>query len=143
MGLRISSLWLITSALVLACGDSPFSPTVDNVSGDYHASVLRATQAGLTSDFLANGGSLDVTLESNGTTSGRLFLPNGSDTGGDLDVDLTGTWTLNGKIVTFIQEGDTFIRDVPFTAARNSLSAESTFNAGTTSEFTIRAVLVK
>jgi hypothetical protein len=131
-----------TAVLLLGCGES-FSPSVDNVSGDYHASVLTATQGASTVNFLQSGGSLEITLNPDGSTSGRLFLPGGAENGADLDVDLAGTWTLTGSSVFFAQQGDTFIRDVPFTASRNRLSAENTFNPGTPAEFTIRAVLTK
>jgi hypothetical protein len=129
--------------LLLGCGDDAFSPSIDNVSGDYHASVLTATQGTSTFDFLQTGGSLVISLHPDGTTSGRLFLPQGGENGQDLDVDLVGTWSLTGNKVQFQQEGDTFVRDVQFTAARNRLTAENTFNEGTPDQFTIRAVLSK
>ncbi len=43
-----------------------------------------------------------------------------------------------GGVVTFAQSADTFIRDVAFTASRNRLSGEGTFDSGT-----IRLVLTK
>ena len=53
-----------------------------------------------------------------------------------IEADLTGTWTLSGNTVTFNQTADTFIRDVDFTAAQNSLDAEGTFD-GTTVHLTL------
>lgn len=60
-----------------------------------------------------------MTLNADGTTEGRLLGPSLGEGGQDLDVDLAGTWTLTDSIVTFDQQGDTFVRDVPFTAERN------------------------
>lgn len=82
------------------------------------------------------GSTVTITLASDGTTSGRLFVPGGAEDGSDLDVDLVGTWALMGSTVTFNQTTDTFIRDAEFTAGRNRLSGEGTFS-GTT----IRLVL--
>lgn len=128
-------------ALVLAsCGDDngSFSPTVENVAGSYSAASFTATTTVGTLDLLALGASVAVTLTPGGTTTGRLFVPGGAEGGGDLDEDLTGTWALSGSTVTFNQTADTFIRDVQFTASRNQLSAEGTFNGQT-----IQLVLTK
>ena len=42
------------------------------------------------------GSTVAITLATNGTTTGRLFVPGGADDGSDLDGDLAGTWTLSG-----------------------------------------------
>ncbi|HJR16725.1 MAG TPA: hypothetical protein VJ808_07715 [Gemmatimonadales bacterium] len=60
------------------------------------------------------------------------------ENGADIDVDLTGTWSLQGSTVTFDQPGDTFIRDVPFAVGPESLSTEGTFD-----DTTIRVILTK
>lgn len=114
--------------LTLSCGgDDPFTPTVQNVAGSYQASSLTGTQSGITVNLLSLGATVAIVLNEDGTTTGRVFAP-GLDVGGqDLDVDLAGTWTLQGETVTFEQTGDTFIRDVPFTVGRNRLQGESTF----------------
>ncbi len=77
-------------------------------------------------------------LAADGTTTGRLFVPGGAEGGGDLDADLTGTWTLDGSTVTFSQTADTFIRDATFTASRNRLTGEGVFQG-----LAIRLVLDK
>jgi hypothetical protein len=54
-------------------------------------------------------------------------------------MDLAGGWSLTGNTVTFDQpDADTFLRDVPFTAELNRLSAEATFSGQT-----IRLILSK
>lgn len=119
----------LTLALVLgSCGGDSFSPTVETVAGSYTASSFTLSSSVGTTDLLALGSTVDLTLAVDGTTSGRLFVPGGAEDGSDLDVDLVGTWTLSGSTVTFDQTGDTFIPDVQFTAGRNRLSGEGTFS---------------
>jgi hypothetical protein len=127
---RIRATIALTLALALgSCGgEDTFSPTEESVAGSYSASVLTLTSSVGTTDLLALGSTVDITLAANGTTSGRLFVPGGDDNGGDLDVDLTGTWALSGSTVTFNQTGDSFIRDVEFTAGPDQLNGEGEFS---------------
>lgn len=125
-------------ALTACGGDDPFSPTVETVTGSYEASTFTLTTTGGTTNLLAAGSTVSVTLAADGSTSGRLFVPGGAENGEDFDADLTGTWTLTGSTVTFDQSADTFIRDVEFTAGRNQLTSEGTFSGST-----IRLVLTK
>ena len=130
---------VIAGLALLGCGDeTPFSPTLETVAGSYQATSLTATENGITADLLLVGASLTVVLNENGTTTGRLVAPGLGENGADVDEDLAGTWTLAGSTVTFDQAGDTFIRDVPFTAERDRLSAEGTFDG-----VIVRAVLTK
>src|SRR3954452_14456416 len=89
----------LTLALALgSCGgEDTFSPTVESVTGSYTASALTLTSSIGTTDLLALGSTVALTLAADGTTSGRLFVPGGDDDGGDLDVDLAGTWALSGS----------------------------------------------
>ena len=133
MRLAIRVLRTLAVGLALgACGgdggDDPFTPTEETVAGNYSALTFTLTSSLGTVDLLALGSTVTVALAADGTTSGRLFVPGGAEGGGDLDVDLAGTWTLAGTTVTFNQTADTFIRDVDFTVAPNQLSAEGTFN---------------
>ncbi|HYC31874.1 MAG TPA: hypothetical protein VEB59_06255 [Gemmatimonadales bacterium] len=134
---RLSAALAIAS-LLAACGDESFSPTVDNVPGTYTASSFTLTSAGVTVDLLDQGASVEVTLAPSGTTTGRVFVPDGLEGGEDLDEDLTGTWALNGSTVTFDHTADTFLRDLQFQATRNRLTSEATFF-----DETIRIVLTK
>ena len=131
--------WITGAAVVLlACGDDPFAPTVENMAGSYGATTFTTTNSGTTTNHLAAGASFTLTLAADGTTTGRLFVPGGDEGGGDFDADLAGTWTLTGKTIEFAHTADTFVRDMPFTAERNSLRGTATFS-GTT----IRVVLAK
>jgi hypothetical protein len=117
---------------LLACGGSEsFTPTEETVAGTYQASAFTVTSGVGTTDLLAAGATVDATLAPDGTTSGRLFVPGAGENGGDLDEDLTGTWTLAGQTVTFDQTADTFIRDAEFLAGRNTLTGEGTFSGVT------------
>jgi hypothetical protein len=130
----------LTLALALgSCGgEDSFSPTVETVAGSYTASSLTLSSSVGTTDLLALGSTVAITLATNGTTTGRLFVPGGADDGSDLDVDLAGTWTLSGSIVTFNQTGDSFIPEVEFTAGPNQLNGEGMFSGAI-----IRLVLAK
>ena len=132
---------LVTTAVVsvsVACGDDPFVPTVDNVAGSYTVTTFTTTSGSVTTDWLAAGASFTITLASNGTTTGRLFIPGGEEGGGDLDADMAGTWMLTGSTAEFGQAADTFVRDMPFTASANRLLGQASFS-GTT----IRVTLIK
>jgi hypothetical protein len=124
--------WSLAAVALGGCGgddDTGFSPSVATVAGTYNASLFTATTSGTPVNLLALGATVHVVLNPDGTTTGHLFVP---DLGqGEVDADLTGTWTLSGSTVTFSQAADTFIRDVEFTAAQNSLESEGTFE-GTT-----------
>jgi hypothetical protein len=126
--------------LTLSCGgdDPPFSPTVQTVAGTYRATRLTGTQSGITVNLLSLGASVEMVLNEDGTTTGRVFAPGLEQGGQDLDIDLAGTWTLQGETVTFSHSGETFIRDVPFTVGRNRLDGEGTFRT-----VTIRLTLTK
>ena len=134
---KLMSVFLL---LTLSCGgdDPPFSPTVETVAGSYQASSLTGTQSGITVNLLSLGASVEMVLNEDFTTTGRVFAPGLDEGGQDLDVDLAGTWTLEGETVTFTQTGDTFIRGIPFTVGRNRLQGEGTFRT-----VTIRLTLTK
>jgi hypothetical protein len=123
---------ILALALALALGscggEDTFSPTVETVAGSYTASLLTLSSTVGTTDLLALGSTVAITLAVGGTTSGRLFVPGGADDGSDLDVDLAGTWALSGSTVTFQQAGDTFIRDIEFTAGLNELNGQGMFS---------------
>ena len=138
---------LATTAGLGACDDGgtvDVDPTVAIVAGSYTAEgnfgtiVFTTTTAGSpeVTDWLAQGGSLTMTLNEDGTTAGRLFVPGADEDGGDFDEDLTGTWSLSDGVVTFDQPADTFIRDMAFEYADGRLNGEETFG-----DTTIRVIL--
>jgi hypothetical protein len=137
-GLSRRSAALATALLLASCGnDDRFSPTVDNVSGSYSASSFTLTSSSGIVDLLASGASVQVTLTSDGATTGRLLLP-GGDTGGDHDEDLTGTWMLTGAKVTISPVGPSVLRFAQFTAGPHQLTGERIL-----SDQTLRLVLIR
>lgn len=116
--------------LGLGCAD-PVS--VEDLPGSYEATTFTVREGGATEDLLAQGASFAITLDPNGLTSGRLFIPDGSEDGSDLDADLTGTWTFVDGDVLFDQTADTFVRDMPFAADDDRLVGEEVFGSATLS----------
>ena len=116
----------------VACGDDDsFSPTVETVAGSYTATTFTVSSVVGSVNLLAGGATVTLDLATDGTTTGRLFVPEGELDGSDLDADLTGTWSLTDSTVTFEQSANTFIPDVDFIASSNRLTGEGTFSGGT------------
>jgi hypothetical protein len=136
----IPGLLMLVAAVATACSDDPFTPTVDNVAGDYNLQTLTTTDLGGPRDWVAEGATLTITLASNGTTAGHLFIPGGGLGGSDFNADMAGTWALSGDTVTFTQTADTFVRDVAFIARKSRLEGEHVFTGAGVS---VRAVITK
>lgn len=85
--------------------------------GTYVAVSFTVTVDGVTDDVLQQGGSIELVLEQDGSTGGRLFVPEGDEGGSDFDADLAGTWTVNQDTVFLEHEADTFLRDTPLAIA--------------------------
>ena len=137
--MRRSSI-LITAVTVLvplACGNST-APTMESVAGTYSIRTFTVQEGTTTTDLLAGGGFIWLTLSEGGATAGHVFVPGGGEDGGDLDEDLTGTWTLTGTRVSLDHEADTFLRDMTFIVSGTSLSGAETFG-----EVTITVMLDK
>ena len=108
----LSSFVLISAALI-ACGSDSTGPAGPPV-GSYTAVQFVTTGSSGQTNQLLIGGSLQMTLAANGTTSGHLHMA-ASGSNPVFDADMAGTWTLNGNVVDFTQTADTFVRDMPFT----------------------------
>lgn len=116
---------LVVITAITAC-DDPL--TANHLAGSYEASLFTVVEGSSTEDLLAQGASIDLTLNANGSTSGRLFVPGGNEDGSDLDTALDGKWTLDGSQVFFDHPADTFIRDMIFTASAGRLVGHATFD---------------
>ena len=120
---------LCLALALAACDDDdldPLGPTVDDVAGSYSASVFTLNSGEGEFDLLALGATVTATLDPDGTTSGRLFVP-GVGEGGNVDEDLAGTWTLEGTTVTFSPTASTLISDVDFAVGPNTLTGEGIY----------------
>jgi hypothetical protein len=134
-------LWRNTVGLLCVTSLTSCSNAIDPTPspvGSYVATTLTLIDGGQSIDLLSQGGSLTLTLESGGNTSGRLFAPAGGDNGQDLDENLAGTWSQTGNTIRFSQSADTFIRDTSWTVEGSTL--RTSFTLGST---TVNAVLTK
>lgn len=126
---RTACFFALSFILLAACTEQP---TMENMAGSYQATTFTVKEgAAPTEDLLAGGSFLNLTLTAAGTTSGRVFVPDGAEGGGDFDADLTGTWMLVGKEVTFDHDADTFVRDMPFVAKVGQLTGQRGFGSDT------------
>jgi hypothetical protein len=122
---RISSLLAVVT--IVACSDA-FKPTTENVVGTYSLQTLTTTDTSGTTDWVASGATLTLTIAANGTTSGNLFIPGAAEGGGDFNADMAGTWSLSGAVITFDQTADTFVRDMDFSAGKDRLAGDQSFS---------------
>jgi len=111
-----------------ACGKDVGGPSLDSVAGHYLASSFATTQAGVTTNQLARGSLIDLTLVADGGTTGRLFVPASKPGVADFDASLAGTWILAGDSVTRSHVADTFLRDMPLGVAAARLQGDKTFS---------------
>jgi hypothetical protein len=123
------ALAVVVAAGFLAGCENPL--TVEDLAGTYVATTLTVTEGGATQDLLAVGASITVTLNSDGSTQGRFFVPGGNENGSDFDADLSGTWSLNDSQISFEHVADTFMRDASFSAGQARLTAQATFGSAT------------
>ena len=138
---RISrSLLLIgLPALLLACGGSD-EPSSSPYAGSYVATSWTTTGNSGQQNQIIAGSTLQITLGSNGATTGHLHIA-ASGANPVFDADMAGTWTINGNVVEFTQAADTFVRDMLFTVDSNiqgiiTLSGDQTFS-GTRIQLTL------
>jgi hypothetical protein len=125
---RISSLLaVVTIVTIVACSDA-FKPTTESVVGDYSLQTLTTTDTSGTTDWVASGATLTLTIAANGTTTGNLFIPGAAEGGGDFIADMAGTWSLSGAVITFDQTADTFVRDMDFSAGKDRLAGDQSFS---------------
>jgi hypothetical protein len=98
-------------------------PTQQSVAGTYVATTLLATTGGVTTNMLTSGASITLILNPDGTTGGRIFVPASV-------TPLTGTWSFfNATDIDIASNTDTFLRDMIFSVAGNSLVGDQTFGA--------------
>ena len=125
---RLSTL-LPAALLVIGLGacsdDDPLGPEDverEDLVGTFEATTFTVTQQGVAVNLLAVGADVEISLRADGTTAGRLFLPQADDDGSDLDESLAGTYTFDEgtRRVVFDQAADTFLRDLTLTAVRTS-----------------------
>jgi hypothetical protein len=117
--MRMTLVKRIVPALAIAalvgCGsDSVVGGGANPPVGSYAAIIFVTTGTSGQTNQLTNGGSLNITLAANGTTSGHLHV-SASGNNPALDADMAGTWTRQGNQIDFTQAADTFMNDLTFT----------------------------
>jgi len=127
MSIARGGLGLAGVAVLAACQGSQVFETVgtgavirEDLVGTFDATSFTMTIDGATTDLLAAGGSLTLTLSFAGDVSGRLVAPGAGEQGADLDEDMVGSWTFDSitHIVHFTQTTHTFVRLAVFVPSR-------------------------
>lgn len=118
---------------VASCNlDRPVGPEgpvlLADVPGQYVAVIFDVAVPGAVSRILdlEEPGSLTMRLNANGSTTGRMFIPEGArrpgfpNGGPALDVSLEGTWSFDegDREVDFDPDADLFLRDMTFFASK-------------------------
>jgi len=110
-------------------GGSTYPATV---SGTYSATEVTLTEAGGTTDLLAEGVVISLVLTPGGLTTGSITIPDTySESGEEEILSLVGTYTYDPAtgVAIFTQVADTFIRDTEWHAKGTQLTG--TFDGGT------------
>ncbi len=132
--LVIQALFVGSLPLAAGCSDA-VSP--ESLAGTYAATEFTLSGE-VSGDVLAAGGSLSITLNADGSTSGSVFVPAALNDGQDFTASLAGTFTITDGSVTFTQDADTFVRDITWEVDGTRLRG-----AGTFSGVTITVVLTR
>lgn len=146
--LPTTSIAACALALLAACGDGGSGLTgisgggasyPESVDGTYSATSLSLAQGADTTDLLAEGVTITLTLTPAGATTGSMTVPAAySESGEEEILSLLGTYTYDAAtgIVLLSHAADTFLRDTPLHAKGTELTG--TFD-GTT--YTISIIL--
>lgn len=127
----LTVLAILAVVLPAGCGYDSTAPAPPVIEGAYHATIFTTAVHGIVTDRLAEGGSITITLNGDGTTTGSLFASGAG-------VSMAGTWDTDGSVVHFHQDVNTFVRQTPFEVSPDAL--RGVFDDGAR---TIRVTLVK
>ena len=127
-------------ALVAACGEGDSSTTgisggsayPATVDGTYSATTVTLTEAGGSTDLIAEGAAISLVLTPGGATTGTMTVPAAySESGEEEILSLLGTYTYDATtgVAGFAHAADTFIRDTEWHAKGTRLTG--TFDGGT------------
>ena len=121
---HVSFRFLLVALLAVAFVGCDSDSEDDSVAGRYVATTFQAFADGTEIDVLAAGGSLTITLRSDRTASGLLSVPDVLDEDGDGQYPFDGTYAVDGDVVTFTHEADTFVRNAEWTYADGTLRTQ-------------------
>lgn len=120
-----------------ACGEALTGPG-GIATGTYVAAAFSITQAGQAPvNVLADGGSLTIRINADGTTSGALVIPSTLTGGAPFTASMAGTVTVTSLTVKFEQNADTFVRDLNWSRTGQDIRVENQVVAGTSYTITL------
>ncbi len=119
--MRQGLIALAVGLTLAGCSDDD-GTDISDVAGSYEATTFVVTPDGEGPiDVLAAGGFINITINSNGTTTGDMFLP-ASVAGTDQAFSMDGTASIVGsEQVAFDQVADSFFRELTFTIEAEEL----------------------
>jgi hypothetical protein len=116
--LAVLSMLILFGGVAAACNGT--LETSGPLVGTWMATEFRVTPAGQAEiNVLDAGGILTIVIDADNKTSGSLTVP--ASVSGGLIVNMTGTVTVTGSNVKFVQTTDSFIRDLTWTRTPNTL----------------------
>jgi hypothetical protein len=126
----LTSSCIESSGIVVERSTGPIAR--GELAGFYAAVSMVSMDGAETTDLMAAGATLNLTLGENAALSGHLFIPGGAADGSDVDADMTGAWTFDpvSQIVRFVQQANTFVRDTDFEASRDGFAIQLLGSAG-------------
>jgi hypothetical protein len=119
--MRQGLIALAVGLTLAGCSDED-GTDISDVAGSYEATTFVVTPDGEGQiDVLAAGGFINITINSNGTTTGDMFLP-ANVAGTDQAFSMDGTASIVGsEQVAFDQVADSFFRELTFTIEAEEL----------------------
>jgi len=135
MSWKRSAFLLAAAVLPAACGDGFYTgPTIMSIPGHYVASNARGeffyTADQKTWNLAQEGSVVDLTISSNGTTTGRIFVPAENENAESYEASLAGTWMTRGDTVFFTQKEPTVVSTMAFIFDGQKLRAERNYIDG-------------
>ena len=128
--LRIALCCALTAG---ACSGDETVGSSNFLAGTYEATLFVVTPTGQSPiDVLAAGGSLSITVEASGATSGTLFVPASVTGEAPLTASMAGTASINALTVEFDQTADTFVRDLTWYREGTALTVVNQSAGGAT-----------
>jgi hypothetical protein len=120
----ITSLAVVLLASISACGSSSDTTRpAGSIAGSYVATGFTVTPTGESAiNVLTAGGSLDITIAADSSTTGTLDVPASVTGSTEFVEDMTGSATVTTSTVQFQQTADTFVRDLSWTRNGTSLT---------------------
>jgi hypothetical protein len=108
-----------------------------SIAGTWTATSFQFTETGQPPvNALALGAALSIAIDANNATTGSLTIPSELTGTSDITLSMAGTATRVGNEVEFQQSADTFVRDMTWTLAGNTMHAVDTFS-GVTLDITL------